>query len=284
MLSCTQLTKSYGKSLVLSSVTLTLEPGECACIVGAGGSGKSTLLRLLIGLEQPASGSIKVDGVDLKTLPPPVLQLYRGRVGLITQEPQMLTRMTVAENLAYPLEIRGTPDATIVKKTKDMLALLRLTNASKLLAHELSPSERALCCLGRALISDPMIVLADEPLAPLDGDQSDIALTLLKEAHARGASVLLFTQGTSLAHRLGARVLHLENGSIEAPAQTAHKHRAPAHSAHHASTKSSEPVIEQEKPVEPEHKEATVAHAPAPKKADHPPRSKGKIKITSIGS
>lgn len=284
MLACAQLTKSYGKHTVLSGLTFTLEPGECACIAGAGGSGKSTLQRLLLGLEKPTSGRIDVDGVDLQTLPAPVLQLYRARVGFITQEPQMLTRMNAAENLAYPLEIRGEPDAMIITKTKDMLAVLGLTAKADHLAHQLSPSERALCCIGRALIADPMIVLADEPLAALDGDQADIALTLLKAAHTRGASVLLFTQSTSLAHRLNARVMQLQNGTLEGGKAPA-KHRAPAH---HAPVKAEEleAVKEPEAEAPHEEKHAHVSHSASahPKKGTHSPRSKGKVKITSIGS
>jgi ABC-type methionine transport system ATPase subunit len=140
-----------------------------------------------------------------------------------------------------------------------------------------------LCCIGRALIADPMIVLADEPLAALDGDQADVALSLLKAAHARGASVLLFTQSTSLAHRLNARVMQLEHGKLEGTAKAAAKHRAPSH---HAPVKAEEPEdakeLESEAPHEEKH--AHVSHAAHPKKTTHTPRSKGKVKITSIGS
>jgi ABC-type ATPase involved in cell division len=289
MLACIGVAKIFGKTRALSSVSFGSEPGGCICIVGEGGSGKSALMRLLLGLDHPSEGRIEVDGVDLRILPAPVLQLYRGKVGAIFQEPGLLSRLTLEENLAYPLAVRGAAEQAMAKETNAMLGRIGLAGKGALLPSDLSPSERAMASIGRALIAKPMIILADEPLAPLDSEQSDIALEMLKEAHHRGASLILFSQGASLAHRLGASVLPLKDGRIEAemPKKTA-KH-SPAHvqaEEHETSREHPNPAKHMMK-AEKEEKPAVPVHAHA--KQEHPAKEPGgkgkkKIRITQIGS
>lgn len=208
MLSIAELGMSYGNLTVFSGLSLAVQPGECVCVADRSGSGKSTLLRLLLGLEKPTEGKVEVDGVDLQALPPDVLQLYRRRIGCITQEPQLLRRMTVAENAAYPLEVRGL-SAGSADAVSSILRRTGLAEKAASLPESLTHGERMMLTIARAFISQPMIVLADEPFAPLDPSQREIALSLFKEAQARGASVTVFTQHPTLGSILGARTLDM---------------------------------------------------------------------------
>jgi ABC-type ATPase involved in cell division len=284
MLACLHAGKMFGKTCALEDVSFAAEPGECVCIVAKGGGGKSLLMRLLLGLETPSAGRIEIDGVDVRALPPEVLQLYRAKVGAIFQEARLLPRLTVRENVGY---VRGDASKGTAKEIQSMLEETGLAAKADAFPESLSPSEREMACIARALVTKPMIVLADEPLAALDGDQADIALKLLKAAHARGASLLIFSQSASLAHRLGGRVLQIEDGILRdaSAAKTQAKHRvahsepapeAPAKEIHHKALKAA-PDEEAAVPVR--------AHPkPAPGAKTHAPGEKRKIKITSVGS
>ena len=221
MLACSHVSKQSGDTTILHDVSFAIAPKDCACIVGPSGAGKSTLLNLLVRAEDPTSGAVTVDNVDVRTLPGPVLQLFRRRLGIISQEPMLMSWATVAENLAYPLEIREMTDVAIAKAVKQMLATLELSNKSHLLPADLSPGELRLVAMGRALIAKPLIVLADEPLAQLDTDQRVIALQILQDAREAGSSLLIFSQDASLAAHFGARILRLDGKMKEesAPAQ-----------------------------------------------------------------
>ncbi len=212
MLAGVSLSQAYGKNALFSEFSFALQPGECLCVTGPAGSGKSSLLRLLIGVEQPSHGSIEVDGVDLRTLPAEVLRLYRTRLGVIFQEPQLLWRMTAAENVAYPLEVNDMLQSS-GDAVPDILKRAGLSEKALLLPDALSASERMMICVARALVTNPMIILADEPFAPLDASQRASTLSLLLEARKRGASLLVFTQDPSLAEPLGGRVLSLQGGA-----------------------------------------------------------------------
>ena len=292
MLACRDISFLYGQKTILSEISLEIPPGESVCIISKSGGGKSLLLRLLLGLHTPTSGRIEVDGVDLALLPPAVLQLFRGRIGTIFQEPQLLSRMTVLENVAYPLEIRGERSASSTKAAKDMLLTLGLGGNEDALPASCSVSQRMMACIGRALIANPMIVLADEPFAPLDETQRGIALSMLKAAHARGASLLIFTQDASLAKHVDARVIHLENGNTESVPKTSKVRHSPkeedaSHQLLHSPTAPAE-VSAKHKPLDEEEVAVPIrskkAPADEPQTSTAPAKQKRRIKITSIGS
>lgn len=214
MLLCKNLTKTWNGQGGMTDVNLRIEPKECVCIVGPAQSGKTTLFHLLLKAEDPTSGSIEIDGIPLDHLPPLVLQLYRTRLGIIFQEPHLLQHATVRENIAYPLELRGAPEAVIEERTRTLLKRFNLTAKVDAFPDHLSLSERALVGIMRACISSPVIILADEPLQCLDEDQAQSALALLQEANRRGCTIVVFTSNASLAQALGARTLRLHDGKI----------------------------------------------------------------------
>lgn len=273
MLALKNVSKAYGKTRVLSGASFEIRPKDCLCITGAGGSGKSTILKLLVRAEDPTSGTVIVDGVDLKAVPPPILQLYRRRLGIAYQEPMILSHATVAENIALPLELFGAPEPIMHKTTNDLMERLGLTDKANRLAGDLSMSERSLMSIARAIIGTPMILIADEPLLHLDDAQSTIVIELLKNMHKHGTTLVLFSRFEETAASFGARIVHLAEGVLTEERTRQHATSGKAAGTHR--------ILE-----ETEHRIHSVMDAPlpsAPPKKSSPKGGK-RVRITSIGS
>lgn len=208
------VTKTFGKKTVLDHVSLTINPGEFVCIVGPSGAGKSTLLKLLIGAERVSEGGVEVDGVDLRGIPPPVFQLYRRRVGFVFQEYRLLPHRTVRENCAFPLEALGWNEADIRQRTDDVLQILGLRPLASALPADLSGGEQARVAIARAIVHEPMILLADEPTGNLDPQQSMEILRLFQQIHQTGTTILLATHDSGLVEALQTRVIQLTGGKV----------------------------------------------------------------------
>lgn len=248
-----RVSKSFGGIRVLTDVSFGIGPKECVCITGPGGAGKSTLLSLLIGAEDATGGSIEIDGVDLRRVPPEALRLFRRRVGVIYQDGKLLTHRTVAENVALPLEVCGASDALIRTRVPEVLARVGLSERARSLPAGLSAGEKMKAAIARAIVHRPMIILADELTGNLDPVQANAILRLLREIHAEGATIVLATHDPSLVDALQSRVIRLEGG------------RVVQDSAAHASVPSDE------------------ESSPSTRVA-HPRRVSKKVRITSIGS
>lgn len=208
------VSKSYGSAHVLSDISLRIDPGELVCITGPSGAGKSTLLHLLTGAESVNKGKIEIDGVDMRIIPPTALQLFRRRLGIVFQDYKLLRNRTVAENIAFPLEVCGVPDAEIDKRVRMVLTLTDMTKHAKTLPPSLSGGEKARTAIGRAVVHDPMIVLADEPTGNVDPDQSVQIMKLFKEVHDSGATVIIATHDSGLVDAIKPRVIELRDGKI----------------------------------------------------------------------
>ena len=178
------LTKIYGKEnskvVALDNVSFSVEKGEFVAIVGASGSGKSTLLHLMGGVDTPTSGKVFIDGKDIYKLSSDNLAIFRRReVGLIYQFYNLIPILTVEENITLPLLL----DNRKVDKFEldEMIKLLGLERRRKHLPNELSGGQQQRTSIGRALITKPAIVLADEPTGNLDSKSSDEVVNLLKK-------------------------------------------------------------------------------------------------------
>ncbi len=227
------VTKTFGQKTVLDHVSLTINPGEFVCIVGPSGAGKTTLLQLLIGAERVTEGSIEVDGVDLRAIPPLVLQLYRRRVGCVFQDYRLIPHLTIRENCAFPLEASGWSDAAIRQRVWDVLHLLGLVPLAAALPADLSGGEQARVAIARAIIHEPMILLADEPTGNLDPRQSMEILRLFQKIHQAGTTVILATHDSGLVEALQTRVVSLKDGKVMQDGRGGYPSPAPAPTTRH---------------------------------------------------
>lgn len=212
-----KLTKVYGKGdnkvVALDDVSFSVDKGEFVAIVGASGSGKSTLLHLLGGVDRPTSGKVFINGTDIFKMNDDKLAIFRRRqVGLIYQFYNLLPILNVKENITLPLELDNVkPDE---EEVKELLKVLGLLNRSNHLPNELSGGQQQRTSIGRALITKPSIVLADEPTGNLDSKASEEIVSLLKKSNKElKQTIILITHNLEIA-KMADRVITLEDGKI----------------------------------------------------------------------
>ncbi len=211
------LTKIYGKDstkvVALDHVSFSVEKGEFVAIVGASGSGKSTLLHLIGGVDRPTSGKVYVNGQDIYKFDDDKLAIFRRRqVGLIYQFYNLIPILNVEENITLPLALDGrTPDKT---KLNDMIKLLGLESRKNHLPNELSGGQQQRTSIGRALITNPSIILADEPTGNLDSKASDEIVALLKKTNKElKQTIIMITHNMEIA-AVADRIIKIEDGKI----------------------------------------------------------------------
>lgn len=211
------LTKVYGKDnnkvIALDHVSFSVEKGEFVAIVGASGSGKSTLLHLMGGVDTPTSGKVFIDGKDIYSLSSDNLAIFRRReVGLIYQFYNLIPILNVEENILLPLEL----DNRKVDKFElnELLKVLGLQSRRKHLPNELSGGQQQRTSIGRALITKPAIVLADEPTGNLDSKSSDEVVNLLKKMNKEyKQTIIMITHNLDIA-AMADRIITIEDGKI----------------------------------------------------------------------
>ena len=214
MISFKGVSKVFDGREVLAGLTFDINPGEFVCVTGPSGAGKSTILHLLIRAEVATGGVIEVDGADLALLPPPILQLYRQRTGVVFQDYKLLPDRTVEENIAFALEVCGVSEDEIAQRVSSILERFELTDRADAFPHELSGGEKTRAALGRALVHNPSILIADEPTGNIDPEQSQRILRYLKTIHSEGTTVILATHDKLVVDSLGVRVIRIENGKV----------------------------------------------------------------------
>ena len=211
------LTKTYGKGTTkvtaLDNVSFSVEKGEFVAIVGASGSGKSTLLHLLGGVDRPTSGKVFIDGNDIYKMNDDNLAIFRRRqIGLIYQFYNLIPILNVEENITLPsdLDNKKVDD----KKLKELLVTLGLENRRKHLPNELSGGQQQRTSIGRALITNPSLVLADEPTGNLDSKASDEIVSLLKTSNKKyNQTIIMITHDLEIAKNAD-RIITIEDGKI----------------------------------------------------------------------
>ncbi|HUQ41235.1 MAG TPA: ABC transporter ATP-binding protein [Candidatus Limnocylindrales bacterium] len=216
----TSLERTYatGESRVaaLAGLTLDVARGEFVAVMGPSGSGKSTLLNVLAGLERPTGGRIVVDGVDLGTLDENGLASYRRRnIGIIFQAFNLLPRYRVIDNVAFPLLFAGVAASERERRAAAVLERLGMAPRAGHRPSQLSGGEMQRTAIARALVTDPALLLADEPTGNLDSANGEALLRLLEELHARGQTIVLVTHDESIAAR-AQRVVRMRDGRIVA--------------------------------------------------------------------
>ena len=217
ILEVTNLSKTYGTGetqvKALDNVSLSVESGEFVAIIGPSGSGKSTLLHILGGVDVPPSGSVVINGVDISNLDETALAIFRRRqIGLIYQFYNLIPILTVKENLTLPLLLDGRkPDERVVD---DLLKTLGLTERVNHLPNQLSGGQQQRVSIGRALINNPALMLADEPTGNLDSENSREIVSLLRKFNKENnQTVIIITHDERIAMSAD-RVISIEDGKI----------------------------------------------------------------------
>ncbi|HAU67700.1 MAG TPA: lipoprotein-releasing ABC transporter ATP-binding protein LolD [Gammaproteobacteria bacterium] len=220
VLGCSQLSMVYTEGpaevTVLRSVELSVARGERVAIIGASGSGKSTLLHLLAGLELATQGRVSVDGQDLSKLSDKARGLLRNQcMGFVYQFHHLLPEFSAVENVAMPLLIRGESQDTAYAQARKLLSTIGLGERLEHRPVELSGGERQRCAIARALITEPSVVLADEPTGNLDEGTADAVFEMLLELNQRvGTALVMVTHDSRLAARMD-KVYRLEAGVLK---------------------------------------------------------------------
>lgn len=211
------LVKTYGKGenkvRAVNDVSFSIEEGEFVAIVGASGSGKSTLLHLLGGVDRPTSGKVLIEGKDIYQLNNDALAIFRRRqVGIIYQFYNLIPILDVTENITLPCDLDNKP----VSKSRldELLKTLGLTNRTTHLPNQLSGGQQQRVSIGRALINNPAIILADEPTGNLDSKSGDEIISLLKLSNKKyHQTIIMITHDLEIASQAD-RVITFEDGKI----------------------------------------------------------------------
>ncbi len=211
------LTKTYGKNetmvKAIDDVSLTIKQGEFVAIIGPSGSGKSTLLHILGGVDTPTSGSVIINGTDISKLDETALAIFRRRqIGLIYQFYNLIPILTVEENLTLPLLLDGQkPDK---RQIEDLIQVLGLEKRVKHLPNQLSGGQQQRVSIGRALVNNPALMLADEPTGNLDSENSKEIIALLRKFNRENnQTVIIITHDERIAMSAD-RVISIEDGRI----------------------------------------------------------------------
>ncbi len=212
-----EVEKSDGTRQVFRNLTLFLPKASYTLLCGGQQSGKTMLVRMLMAYERPDRGTLRVDGIDIGTIPADRIPFLRRQIGLIADTPAFLEDRTVAENLSVPLQLAGFEQELIQTRLHAMLDHTGLQELQNQKLHKLSRPTRHLISVARATIHKPTIVVADEPLSDSDADTSDLIIRLLNDANTYGATVLITCQSDAaqlLQASSTVKTLTLADGSI----------------------------------------------------------------------
>ncbi|MBU6164401.1 MAG: cell division transport system ATP-binding protein [Actinomycetota bacterium] len=216
MIKFESVTKVYSKSdkPALDNVSLDVEKGEFVFLVGLSGSGKSTFLRLVLREEKPTSGKIHVAGKDLTSLSNWKVPELRRQVGTVFQDFRLLPNKTVSENVAFTLHVLGFSRKEIEREVPEVLELVGLEDKGDRKPGELSGGEQQRVAIARAYVSNPAILIADEPTGNLDPATSVGIMKLLDRINREGTTVVMATHDSGIVDQMRKRVIELDAGHV----------------------------------------------------------------------
>ena len=215
MIEAQHISKMYSRGVyALRDLSLRVDKGDFVFLTGPSGAGKSTLLRLLLRQDVPSEGQLVVGGRNLSTLTANQVQAYRRQLGFVFQDFKLLPNKTVLENVAFVPRALGMPMTQQQRRTFQVLKWVGLQHRMNAFPLELSGGEQQRIAIARALVNDPLIILADEPTGNLDPDLSLEIMNLFREINARGTTVVVATHDRELIRRVGRRALTLDHGRI----------------------------------------------------------------------
>ena len=210
-----KVTKVYSDgTTALNEVSLTIEPKEFVSIVGHSGSGKTTLVKMLLVEERPTSGKIFYESLDVNKLSKHEIHHYRRKIGTVFQDFKLLPNKTVYENISFAMEMSGRCDEEVCSDVPHVLNLVDLSDKAYNFPHELSGGEKQRVAIARAIVTQPDVIIADEPTGNLDPINTNEIIQILKKINDLGTTVILTTHNKGVIDSLGKRVVTMEKGKI----------------------------------------------------------------------
>ena len=203
-----------GGSVALQDVNVHIEPGEFVFVVGPSGAGKSTFIKMLFREVLPTTGSIFVNGMDILSLSPKEIPFMRRQLGIIFQDYRLLPDRTVYENVAFAMQVIEAPHRKIKRQVMNMLDLVGLRHRANAYPNELSGGEQQRIAIARAIVNDPVFVIADEPTGNLDPETSWDIMEIFKEINDTGTTIVMATHDKEVVDAMGKRVIAIEHGRI----------------------------------------------------------------------
>ena len=215
MIEFSEVTKSYSVGThALRGISMQVEDGEFAFLVGPSGSGKSTIIKLITGELRPTSGTVHVNGYSLERIRKREIPYMRRTVGVVFQDFRLITNKTAYENVAFAMRVIGAREKEIRQRVPYVLELVGLETKSRRHPNELSGGEQQRLAIARALVNNPSTIIADEPTGNLDPERSLEIMTLLQEINNLGTTMLVVTHSKELVEHFGKRVIAINEGLV----------------------------------------------------------------------
>jgi len=208
------VTKKYRGNASLEDINLSITQGEFVAIVGHSGAGKTTLTKLILAEESPTDGTVFFQSTDINKLSSKDLTNFRRKVGVVFQDFRLLPNKTAYENIAFAMEAIDKNEDEINQDVPHVLELVDLTAKALLFPHQLSGGEKQRLAIARAIITQPDLIIADEPTGNLDPINTSEVVNLLKKINELGTTIILTTHNRSVVDQIKKRVITLENGRV----------------------------------------------------------------------
>ena len=198
----------------LKNVSFKVQDGEFVFVIGLSGSGKSTLIKLLTCEENPSAGKVFIDDYEISFLRRSLIPYLRRNIGMVFQDFRLIYSKTVYENVAFAMEIIGASENLIKRRVPIVLSIVGLRDKASMKANQLSGGEQQRVVIARAMVNNPMLILADEPTGNLDPVNSESIMALLEEINYSGTTVMVCTHESSIVNRMHRRVIEISDGSL----------------------------------------------------------------------
>jgi cell division transport system ATP-binding protein len=210
-----RVTKTYRDGTPgLDDVSITIQPKEFVSVVGHSGAGKTTLLKMLLAEDRPTEGTVWFQDVDVHAVPKNALHHYRRKIGMVFQDFRLIPNKTAYENIAFAMEAAGRTNEEIALDVPYILDLVDLGNKGGHFPHQLSGGEQQRVAIGRAIINQPDVIVADEPTGNLDPVNTYEIVEILKKINELGTTVIITTHNKGVVDAMGKRVITMERGRV----------------------------------------------------------------------
>ena len=208
------VTKRYADTTSLEDIPLSIAPGEFVSIVGHSGAGNTTITILIAAEERPSTGTVFFESTNIHKLSNENLRKFRRKVGVIFQDFRLLPTKTARENIAFAMEATGKSDREIFEDVPHVLELVDLSHRANHFPHQLSGGEKQRLAIARAIITQPDLIIADEPTGNLDPINTNEVVNILRKINDLGTTVILTTHNRSIVDQIKKRVITLEKGRV----------------------------------------------------------------------